>query len=318
MLPLPSSSPVRGCKTPVASVRAEPSLLRQTAATRLRTAQLQARKRRTKAGAGQVGPPGVGMPAVRLQGRAHMVGAQRARGVQHASSRRQPGRQRATFGQPQHGAGTIAEHGAASAEALARQTSLGTLGSPGPGEEAQQAEPSVRLQVSPEGKVSLLVSPQAASRPVLVRDASGRFLLHRSGVLACHGAAAAQQQCQPPAHAPLLEPCTEEAALGRAALLGRTAPCDEAVACARGRLKRVPGGDPLQVRMPYLPCFMAQSPRPPARNSVPALMWTQLKYFVIHIISVLLCPQAMHSCAASTPAVTSNSHSFALRCHHTA
>ena len=255
MLPLPSFSPVRGRKTPFASVRAEPCLLRQTVAARLKTAQLQARKCRTKAGAGQVDPAGVGMPAVRLQGRAHMAGAQRARGVQHASSRRQPGQQRATPGQPQHVARTIAEHGAASAEALARQTLLGTLGSPGPGEGAQQAEPSVRLQVSPEGKVSLLVSPQAASRPVLIRDASGRFLSHRPGGLACRGAAAARQQCHPSAHAALLEPCTEEAAPGRAALPNRTAPCDEAVACARGRLKRVPGGDPLQVRKPYLPCF---------------------------------------------------------------
>ena len=256
MLSLPGSGPARGRKTPVADVRAEPSLLRQMAAARLKKAQLQARKCRTKAGAGQVSPPGVGMPAVRLQGRPHLAGAQQARAGQHAGSRRQPGRQWATLGQPQHGAGTTAEYGAASAEALARQTSLGTLGSPEPRGGAQQAEPSVRLQVSPEGKVSLLVSPQAASRPVLTRDASGRFLSHQPGVLACHGAAAAQQQCQPPAHAALLEPCTEEAAPGRAALPGRAAPCDEAVACARGRLKRVPGGDPLQVRKPYLPCFM--------------------------------------------------------------
>ena len=253
MLPLPGSGAVRGRKTPGANVRAEPSLLRRTAAARLKTAQLQARICRTKAGAGQSGSPGVGMPAVGLQGRPHLAGAQRARGVQRASSRRQPGRQRATLGQ--HGVGKAAGHGAASAEALARQTSLGTLGSPEPRGGAQQAEPSVRLQVSPEGKVSLLVSPQAASRPVLVRDASGRFLSHRPGGLACDGAAAAQQQCRPPAHAALLEPCTEDAVPGRAALSRRTAPCNEVVACARGRLKRVPGGDPLQVRKPYLPCF---------------------------------------------------------------
>ena len=50
------------------------------------------------------------------------------------------------------------------------------------------------------------------------------------------------------------EPCTEEGALIEASLpvlRGSTAPCDEAVTCAPGRLKRVPGGDPLQVH-PFL------------------------------------------------------------------
>ena len=300
MLPLPSSGAFRGHKTPGANVRAEPSLLRRTAAARLKTAQLQARICRTKAGAGQSGSPGVGMPAVGLQGRPHLAGAQRARGVQRASSRRQPGRQRAILGQPQHGVGKAAGHGAASAEALARQTSLGTLGSPEPREGAQQAEPSVRLQVSPEGKVSLLVSPEAASCPVLVRDASGRFLKHRPGGLACRGAAAAQPRCRLPAHAALLEPCTEEAAPGRAAVPNRAAPCDEAVACARGRLKRVPGGDPLQVRKPYLPCFMAQSSGPPAKEPSTCLDVVPTQ---------ILCHQH-HFCAVMAP-----SYAFLRRQH---
>ena len=255
VLPLPSSGHVRGHKTPVANVRAEPSVPRQTAAARLKAAQLRARTCRTKAGAGQIGPPGIGMPAVRLQGRPHLAGAQQARAGQHAGSRRQPGRQRAILGQLRHGTGKAAKCGAASAEALSVQPPLGTLGSPEPREGVQQADPSVRLQVSPEGKVSLFVSPHTASRPVLIRDASGRFLSHRPGGLACHGSAAAQQHARAAGTAAaLLEPCTEEATPGRAALPNRTAPCDEAIACARGRLKRVPGGDPLQVRKPCLPC----------------------------------------------------------------
>ena len=45
------------------------------------------------------------------------------------------------------------------------------------------------------------------------------------------------------------EPCTEEAALLEAPVpvLGSAAPCDEVITGALGRLKRVPGGDPLQV-----------------------------------------------------------------------
>ena len=231
--------------------------MRQTAAARLKTAQLQTRTRRPKAGAGGTGPPGVGVPALDLQGRARVAGAQQARAGQHAGSRRQPERQRPGLAQTRRGAKKVAE--SRSAEALAGQATPGTPGSPEPGEGAQQAEASVRLQISPEGKVSLLVSPQAASHAAAARGASGRFLPRLLGGLACHGAAVAQQpaqHAQASGLAALLEPCTEEAALGRAALPSRTAPCDEAVACVRGRLKRVPGGDPLQVREPCLPGSM--------------------------------------------------------------
>ena len=253
VLTLPGSGPVRGRETPVANVRAEPFLLRQPAAARLKTAQLQPLKRRTKAGAGQCISAAVGMPTAGLQGRAPVAGAQRARAAQRVGSRRQPGRQRPALVETRRGAGESAERRAASAEALARQA---TLGSPKPRERARQAEPSVRLQISPEGKVSLLVSPETASPAGATRDAYGRFLPHRPASLACHGAAVTQQHTQAAGAAAALEPCTEVAALGRAAVPGRTAPCDEAVTCAHGRLKRVPGGNPLQVREPYLPFFM--------------------------------------------------------------
>ena len=196
------------------------------------------------------------MPAAGLQGRAHMTGAQRPRAGQHAGSRLQPGQQRTVLGHTRRGPGKADKRGTSSAEALAGQTSLGTPGSPEPREGAQRAEPSVRLQVSPEGKVSLLVSPQAASPASAARDTYARVHPHLLGDLACREAAVTQQHAQAAGIAAALEPCTEEAALGRAALMGRTAPCDEAVTCARGRLKRVPGGDPLQVSEPDLPCFI--------------------------------------------------------------
>lgn len=49
--------------------------------------------------------------------------------------------------------------------------------------------------------------------------------------------------------AKVTKPCTEEGALleAPAAMHGSAVPCDEAITCMPGRLKRVPGGDPLQV-----------------------------------------------------------------------
>ena len=78
------------------------------------------------------------------------------------------------------------------------------------------------------------------------------------GAAACEHDTAVRQRKR----APGTEPCTEEAvaASGLAAtLLGAalpgpghasSAPCDELVSCVPARLKRVPGGDPLQVVLP--------------------------------------------------------------------
>ena len=242
VLPLLSSGPGRGRSMPVANVRTGSSLLMQTAAARLKTAQQTSR---TTAGAVKILSAGVRIPSAGLRGGAHMAGAQRALAGQ------QPERQRPVLGHARRGAGKAAEYGAPSAEALTGQRFLGTPASPEPREGAQQAEPLVRLQISPEGNVSLLVYPQAVSPA----SPQARVLLHLPGDLARRDAAMTQQGAQVAGIVAGLEPCTEEAGPGRAALMGRTVPCDEAVTCAPGRLKRVPGGDPLQVREPHLPCF---------------------------------------------------------------
>lgn len=114
-----------------------------------------------------------------------------------------------------------------------------------------EAEAAPQLQANPASQqlpldsVLPLQVPAASSEPPANMDAFS-MVLTPVGIIPAGGAEAPHQA--EPEQVTAQKPCTEMAALLRAAPVQHAAlaPCDEAIACPV-RLKRVPGGDPLQV-----------------------------------------------------------------------
>ena len=102
-----------------------------------------------------------------------------------------------------------------------------------PAQQAAVSEPRSQPAAAPPPDLALLEAPPAA----LASSAPHSQLESLQGRIACWRVARRT------------EPCTEEASVLEAPLPvpGGAAPCDEIITGALGRLKRVPGGDPLQV-----------------------------------------------------------------------
>lgn len=114
-------------------------------------------------------------------------------------------------------------------------------------------------------------SEAAAVPPLALAQPDARPAEHASSAPCSAASKAPRKQTACRTVARRTEPCTEEAALLEVPLPvsgGSAAPCDEAVTCAPGRLKRVPGGDPLQVRLLSLFTYrMWRSAKPSLLNT---------------------------------------------------